>query len=321
MGSTALDDRRAGINATLTNISIGIPTDQELIGDRLLPSLRIPTSKADLMVWGTEAFRVREDKVGDWSAPDKLDVSVDKTTVSVDGHAYEAPVSDRHLLEATRAPLQYDLDEACIRTIRGVMDLARERGQAALLTSSSAYTATTHAIDLNGTEWNDNANDPFDDLIPVIMETIPNDSGRRPNTLWMSSAVWSAFVMNTAVKNRIFGTTAPQGIPTTAQVATLLGLQNIYIGYAMSKTAAGVSTSVWGDNAGLLYVPPVSGQVVPAFGYTVEQSVFGNASEQLIRIRDEHMGAAGGYYIKRSSFYTPVILFKDAGALFYNVLA
>lgn len=329
MGTNALDDRRGGVDVVLTNLSIGIPLDQDFIGDLLLPPLRQTLSKVDIPVWGTEAWRIREDRVGDYSQPDKLDISLGLTNVTVDGHALEAPVSDRHAQESQQGPLKVDLRFQALQTVVANMRLAREKMQADLMTSTSIYTASTNKFDLNTTgvavasnhQWDNPANNPFDDIIPLMESNIPNGSGKRPNTFWMGQAVWAAFIQNQKVKDTIFGLNGPQGIPTLDAVAKIIGIDRILVGRAISKTAGGVVTKLWGKNAGLLYVPPTSGERVPAFGYTVEQTVFGGASEKVVTIRDEHMGASGGEWVKRSSFYTPVSTFADAGALLYNAIA
>src|SRR6185503_5624744 len=130
MGSNALDDRRAGTDVVLTNLSLGRPLNQKYIGDRLAPIVSVPTSKVTIPVWGDEAFRVREDRVGDYSEPDKLDISVSTTLIEVDGHALMAPVSDRHQEESARSALKIDLADEALQTIDASMDLAREKQQA-----------------------------------------------------------------------------------------------------------------------------------------------------------------------------------------------
>jgi hypothetical protein len=329
MGNNALDARRANIDVVLTNLSIGIPTDQDFIGDKLLPPLVQPLSVARIPVWGTEAFRIREDKIGDFSEPEKLDISVDTTLVEVDGHGLIGLVSDRQQIEAERGPLSYNLEAEVLQTVVSSMDLAREKLQADLVCSQAIYTGTNAKIDLNGTsaKWDDSNVDPTDNLITAIESTIPNASGKRPNVLWMGQEVWAALIQNPKLKNRLFGSLAGQPIPNAAQVASLLGLQSVLVGRAVSKVysssavgGAGANTKLWGKNAGVLYVPPTAGRRIPAFGYTVEQSVFGAASEQVIRIRNEKMGASGGEEIKRSTFYTPTSLFPNAGVLFYNAV-
>jgi hypothetical protein len=322
MGTNALNDRRAGTDVVLTNLSLGIPIDQDFIGDRLLPSLPIMTSVAKIPVWGTEAFRIREDRVGDFSEPDKLDISIDTTTFEVDGHALMAPVSDRHQLEAQQSQLNYDLEFEALQTVVASMRLAREKMQADLVTSAAVYD-TSHKIDLNGTaaRWDDSSVDPITNILAMLETTVPDDSGKRPNTLWMGQPVWAALLTNSKLLDRLYGSMATRSIPKASELANLLGIETILVGRAISRTVGGVVTKLWGKNAGLVYVAPAPGKRVQSFGYTVEQTVFGNASEKVIKFRDEKMGASGGDWVKRSSFYTPTVTGKTSGSLFYNAVA
>jgi hypothetical protein len=319
-----LTDRRANVDVVLTNLSIGIPVDQDFIGDQLLPPIPVTLSTAKIPVWGTEAFRIREDKVGDYSEPDKLDISIDTTLLEVEGHALMAPVSRRHQQESLKGPLQIDLDMEALVTVKANMALSREKLQADLLTSTAIYGAT-HKVDVNGIAhlWDNPANNPLDDLVPMVQTTIPDDSGKVPNVLALGQQVWAKLLTNTALKEALVGTIAPTPSPDElkARLGSFLGLQKVLIGRALSKTAGGTNTKLWGKNAVLLYVPPTAGKRIPAFGYTVEQTVFGGASESVVRFPDEKMGASGGDWIKRSAFYTPASLFPNAGALFYNAVA
>jgi hypothetical protein len=325
MSNQALSDRRAGLDVPLTTISLGIPTDQAFIGNTLLPSLMVPLSTATIPVWGTEAFRIREDKVGDFSEPDKLDVSLDKVTFEVDGHAKMAPISDRQQRESVMGPFKIDLDQQIVYTVRASMDLQREYAQSKLMTTTGNY-SSTHRQDQNGLSrlWSDPTIDPMDDIIPMIETIIPNDSGVRPNTFWMGQEVWAALMLNPLVRVRIFGTTGPQPLPSAAQFGALIGIDRVLVGRTIGRAYNGTTTTttkLWGKNAGLTWVPPTAGTRIPAFGYTVEQSVFAGGSQSFIRFRDELMGASGGEWVKGASFYTPVELFPDAGALFYNAVA
>ena len=339
-GSNALDDRRASVDVVLQNVSIGIKPPSDFIGDLILPPHPQALSEAKMKVWGTEAYRIRDDRLADFSEPSKLDIQAGLTTVNVDGHGLMAPVSDRHQQEALQGPLNYDLAARETKTVTAQMLLSREKLQADLVTAAATY-ASANKCDLNangmkadGTQsagnhqWDNGSNDPIDDLTAAIESVVPDATGQRPNLVWLGQPVWAALVRNTAFKNRVFGTANPQGVPTLAQLATIIGVDRVIVGRALSRTAdattfgnGGTVTKLWGKNAGCLYVAPDAGDVEPAFGYTIEQSVFGGATSKIITIRDEKMGASGGYWVKRAAFYTPAALYPNAGFLFYNVIA
>jgi len=318
MSTDALAARRINVDRFYTNLSIGIQADQPMIGDIVLPVLKTDLSSVKIRTFGTEAWMIIDDLVGDYAMPQRVQITADKITVEVDGHALENPISDRHQKEAMSGPASWNLEMESLFVLKQRMLLWREKLQADLMTDPTTY-AVGNKTDLNGVEW-DTVVDPFDAIIAAIETTLPNTSGRRPNVFWMGQQVWAKFIVNAAVKNRIYGTTNPQGVPTLEQIASLIGVDRVVVGRAVSRTAAGTVTQLWGKNAGLVYAAPTAGTSIPATGYTVEQAVFGNSSEAVIRIRDEHMGAAGGFYFKRSHFYSPVKTFGASSYLWYNAV-
>jgi len=323
-GTDALNDRRANVDNVLQQLTVSRAPNAEMIGDFLLPALPQDFSTAKVGAWGTEAFRVRPTKVGDYSAPEKLDIGLSTTSIEVDGHALMAPVSRRHQQEAANGQIPYNLRAQALVTADDGLDVSRERGQAALVTASATYSSDTGFVqDLNALseQWDQDAIDPFKRIIATIEGTIVAGSGKRANTLWMGQEVWLKFIQNPFVKNRIFGTTNPQGVPTEEQVARFLGIARVVIGRAVTLTAADVLSYIWGKKAGLIYVPPTSGERIPAFGYTVEQRIEGSASRRVTIIQDETMGAWGGEWVKSARAFTPAVLFQKAGALFDNAVA
>lgn len=324
MPSSVLTARRVGADRFLTGLSVGIAPDQDLIGDRLLPVVKTDLASVLLAVYGNEAWTMIDDLVGDHSKPKRLEVTLGSTRVSIDGHALIGTVSDREQIEATKGPAQFDLESDTVYTVKQNMLLRREKLQADLIQNSGTYPGP-NVIDLNAIKWDTIAagvstNDPIDQLLNIIEYSATRAIGRRPNKFWTSGQVWAQIVQNTKVKNRIFGTIQRQGVVAPDMFASLIGVDEVLVGRAVSRSGA-TTTDLWGKSAGLLYVPPVAGARIPAFGYTAEQRVFGDSSEAVIRIRDEEMGASGGNLLKRSAFYSPVVTFNAAGTLFINVIA
>lgn len=318
MSTDALGARRINIDRFYSNLSIGIAPDQELVGDQLFPVLMTELSSEKIKKYGDEAWRLQEDLVGDFSIPNRIDTKMDKITVEVDGHALESPVSDRHQKESLSGPAQLNLEQQNMYTLKQQMLLRREKYQADLARTAAAYGANTTDPNGLGVGWD--TDDIFDQLVKFIETEIPEGSGKRPNLLLMGQPVWAAVLKNVAIKDRVFGTIAKQPYVTPELIGSILGLK-VVVGRTISRSELGAVTYLWGKDAILAYVPPTTGTQIPAFGYTVEQSVFGGSSEAVNRIRDEHMGASGGWYLKRSHFYTPVITFPASGHLFTNAVA
>jgi len=328
MGNAALDSRRA-IDAASTQISLGIKAEQTLVGDQLLPVLPLKLSKVNFPKFGTEAFRMIDDAVSDKSEAKRIDVAWDKFSLEIDGHSLMAPVSYRELNEAQNGPFSVDLEAEALYVLKQRMLLRREKLQADLVQNNSLYSAT-HKQDLNGTSsrFDDASVDPTAVVRPFVEKILPRACGHKPNTIVMGSDVWIGLIENPYIKNRIFGTTGPQGLVTETQVAGLFGVEKLIVGRAVTYAEPATdildttsSTNLWGKNVILAWVPPTAGSKIPAFGYTPEQIVFAGGSELITRIEKPELGPTGGFMFKRSHMYTPALVFADAGAILYNAVS
>lgn len=332
MGSSLpLTNRRIGIDKFYTGLSVGIAPDQAFIGDQVFPVLQGELSRMLILKYGVEAWQMIDDAVGDRSMPKRVDIAMSKLSIDIEGHALINPVSDREQQESVKGPAQFDLEKQALYTLKQRMLLRREYLQATLAQNPALYpSGNVHAHASAGVRWDHlsggvNDVDPIAELIPYVVNTVPSLIGRRPNLAWMGSAVWQALATSTLVKQRIFGINNPQGTPAVEQFASLIQVDKVLVGYAVTRPEPGdensATTPIWGKNFGLAYVPPVSGTQIPSFGYTAEQRVFGSAAESVVRIRNEYMGPTGGWDLKRSAFYSPVMTFPNAGQIFTNVVS
>jgi hypothetical protein len=320
MSTDVLRNRRVQVDTVLSTLSIGIKADQQYIGDLLLPPLPQDLDEAVLAKLGNEAFAMVDDLVDDWATPRAIDTSRDKLKITVDGHALTSPIGRREQLVAAKGPFRYDLAARKVYTVKSVMLNRREYLQAALIQNSGVY-PVANVVDLVAAKFSNNAIDPIPALALAVQDTAFIGIGQPFNTFWIASDAWFALVANTKVTTRIYGTVGSQPATVTqAQIASLLGVDRVIVGRAVLRDKAGVGTRIWTGKAGLLYVPPTSGEEIPAFGYTVEQRVFGSATEYVTVIDEPLKGAAGVYHVKRGAFYTPAVTFNAAGILYINVI-
>ncbi len=316
--NAALDLRRMNVDRFLSQVSIGIAADQELIGDQLLPVLSQDLDKALIAKWGSEAFVITDDEVGDRGTPKPLDISTDKVTVTVEGHARMAEVAPREQNATQLAAFPYDLMARKLYAVKQAMMLRREYLQATLLQNSALWSGNTGALTAKlGTP----TSDPVPELIAKIDLAISDTSGRRPNTIMFAADAWANFRSLTKVRAQIMGLNNPQSFVTEAQVASFLGVDKVLVGRAVSRVASSgaLNTRLWTNTILLAWVPPVTGEEIPALGYTVEQKLFGGASMAVGKWFDQKPGVAGINFAKMAWLYTPALLFPGAGYLFTAV--
>ena len=335
-----LELRRLGVDRFLTQISLGIQADQDLIGDKLFPVLMQDYDQALIAKFGAEAFALFDDAIGDRGVPKKLDMSLSTVKIEVDGHAAMVDLTPREAKAAATAAFPYDLGQRKLYTLKQSMLLQREYNQAALAQNVTLYGSNYSDLSISSgaNQFDNPTGDPISILKPVIEQDLADACGRMPNTLAFASNSWRAFITNPVVRKQFYGQVEPQGFPTTQQVANLLGVPNVIVGRAVTRNADFTfNTRIWTNSAILAYVPPVAGQEIPSFAYTIEQNLFSGgfegapstedsiggsagASEIVSQWYEQKPGIAGLWQMKRGHLYTPALLFPAAGWLFENCL-
>jgi hypothetical protein len=117
--------------------------------------------------------------------------------------------------------------------------------------SSSVFTQTSG---LSSTaRWDSTAPDPWGNRVTANAAVRPQ-IGHNVNTLIIADLTFEYLRSITAIKNAIFGSTGPFGIPTKEQVATVLGLDQIIVGQG-SYWDGSKFVDIWGKSALWAYYP------------------------------------------------------------------
>ena len=317
MAGDNLQQIRLNVDPFLTTLSLGISPDQDFIGDMIFPVLPIVTDHVQIAKWGAEAFALYDDDTGDRGTPRRLKFARDKTTIEVEGHALETEATPREQQAAQNSLAPYDLLAQQVYLVTQGMLLRREYLQSALAQNGSVYGANTATATVQlGGKFTDGSVDPLVGLFKLINFTIPQGCGKRPNLFWFALDSWVSFATNPLVLQHLFGGVNPQPMATEQQIANILGIAKVIVGKAVTRNSdLTVATNLWTGTAGLLFVPPVAGVQIPAFGYTVEQGVFNGNSVMVTRYHDATKGPAGVDVAKRGAYYTPSVLFAPSAFL------
>jgi hypothetical protein len=321
-------DRANNVEVFLTNMIMGLPGEQNLIGEQLLPPLPQDMAEASIGKWGSESFFLIDDRIGDRGLVKKVDTTIGKTKVEVEGHALMVEVTPRERKAAAGAALPYDLWKRKLVVARRNMDLWQEYLIAQLLQDTTIYPAgnvfnfgTGGASPLS-IPFDDPTKDPLPTMKTIIEETLPLACGFKPNVLWFARNAWAKFLVNAKVRAAMLGINASQTFVTEQQVATYLGVPKVVVGSALSRLDDGtLDTELWSKKCGFLYLAPQPSEETPSFGYNVKQRVFAGGTEAVFTGHEDKEGVAGYDWAKAARFYTPAALMTQAGVICTGVIS
>lgn len=263
-------------NPILTSLLLGMGQGS-YIAETLFPRLPQALSGVALAQAGNERLRRYNLRRAPGATTKRVDITYDGKTYTVNQYSVEVPIPRELIREADESRKlnvgnYLDVSRIAMTTANEILLLDYELEVAAVATAPGSY-AAGHVLALAGaTKWSASTGTPVTD-IRAASETIRKKIGKRPNTLTLSADAASAIQTNPEVRSYLPST--QMGPATLEQLKTILNVERIVIGDAVSMDAAGAGSDVWGNNAILAYTPKIGTGGIsdvslaePAFGFT-----------------------------------------------------
>lgn len=257
-------------NQYLTNFGVaGFEMNPDLVATKIFPVVHVDKQSGLYRVWDSTAM-FRDDfevlPLGTESAGTDFNWSNDTYFAARHGLHIDIDYAE---LQNTDADINLKTMAAQTLGTKGRLYLERKTF-AALFTTGiwKDYTGVSGAPGANQfKQWNDAASTPIVDIQAAEDYVIGITNGISPNTLVVSQAVWRTLQNHASVLAR-YTYVADTSTLSTAQVAAVLGVDNIYVvrtQYTSSiEGATKATTATLGKVAWLGYIPPVLNEFTPA---------------------------------------------------------
>lgn len=302
------------ITPELTAVAI-MYRNRDLIADQVMPRVPVGAQAFEYTKYSNAAnFTIPSTKVGRKSKPNQVEWTSSREAAATQDHALDVPVPGA---DEANAPNGLNLRAAGAQLATNLIELDREVRVAALVFGAANY-AAGNQVTLSGTsQWSDFANsDPLGDLRGAMSGML-----MRPNILVLGQTVADVLTVHPQFVKAIQGNGTDVGIVPLASIASLLGLQAIYVGQGFVNTAkpgqAPTFQRVWGNHAALIYRDNLANaDVGTTFGYTAQwgQRIGGE-------IVDPDMGMRGGVRVRVGESVKELITANDLGYLFIDAVA
>ena len=235
------------IDVAESGFALDYAAQQEFIGPIVAPVLNVNKQTGLYWVAGKnnrlhDIQRAPRDeyKVVDWS--------YSTSTYGCKGYGAKALTDVESLKNAD--PMVDPEQDAIAAVVDEVMINAEYR-IASKLFSASVFTQTSALT--STARWDSTASDPWGNRVTANAAVRPA-TGHKVNTLIISDTVWEYLRQLTAIKNAIFGSTGPYGVPTQEQVAAVLGIDRVIVGPGTYYNGT-TFVDLWGKSALWAYYP------------------------------------------------------------------
>lgn len=265
----AMNSRQAQVIDPILSTQARGYTNQEFVGQALLPFADIPNRSMKVIRFGKDGFRryLNTRRAPGGETP-RVQFGYASDPVALRQDALEALVPDEIADDAQKVP-GIDLAAVSINTVQDIIGLGREVEIATMVRDPALYDAN-HKLALAGADkWSDPASKPKDD-IKAAKEAVRRSIGRYPNTLVLGPGGFNALDEHPVISEK-FKYTSSESI-TPAMLARYFDIDNVVVGKAVALPDGAdddaLADDVWGSDAILAYVPKGSNFLVPAYGYT-----------------------------------------------------
>jgi hypothetical protein len=311
------------IDPQLTSIAIAYK-NEEYIADLIAPRRMVNAELFEVDYLNIDdMFELQDDMVGRLSAPNQVTFSSTRQQFSTEDHGLDAPVpqKDMNNYQGVGASPEAIASEG----VSELVMLNREVRVAKMVEDAANYKAGMSAT-LSGTsQWSDYTNsNPMDAILTALDEPLV-----RPTAAGTSRSAWRVIRQHPKVVEYVKGTGAgsdARGMISREQFREALELDAFYVGSTRAKnmprnvSAAPVTPPrIWGKHFWLIGNDPMA-QLInmnrPTFLLTAQ---FGTKVSG--RIQDPDMGLDGGVRIRAGEHVKEVVISKECGYLFKNVVA
>lgn len=306
------------IQPALTAIAVAY-RNSTLIADQVLPRVPVAAQAFKFHKYPMgDFFSPPETKVGRKSAPNQVEFGSTEVTESTVNHGLDDAVPQDDIDNAAATPGVPDPRNLAAQGVTDLLMLAREKRVADLVFDANQY-GVNNRLTLSGTgQWSDYTNSDPLTAIMTAMDTMV----MRPTIGVIGRAVATKLAMHPKICKAVFGNNTDAGIVPLKALATLLELEDIYVGEGWVNTAkkgqAPNMVRVWGKNAAFLHrnmnANTYGGAV--SFGFTAQWG--GRVGGT---IRDTDIGLKGGERVRVGESVKELVTANDLGYFFQNAIA
>jgi hypothetical protein len=312
------------VNAPLTNISIAYAQGAgAFVATEIFPVIPVAKQGDKYFIYSREDWlRAEAQKRAPSTESAGAGWNVTTDSYFAELYALHQDVDDH---QRTNADAPLDMDRDATEFITEQTLLKRELDFMSTHFTTSVWTGSTSGGDITPTtKWDAAAGLPIAE-IKAQMRSVQSKTGRKPNRLVLTPAVWDAITENADVRDRI--KYVQRDVMTTDIFAALLGIERVIVAEGIVNSAAEGATEstdfiINSDQALLLYANPRPSLRTPSAGYTfVWNALFGAGGGAGMRIKRFRMDHLNSDRIEGEATWDHKVVAAELGAFFTDVLA
>ena len=242
-------------NPILTKLAVGYK-DEEFIARKVAPLVSSLTESGTLFTFGKEGFYIYDTERALRANAKKIDFAISKATYRCEEHALESSLDYKEIEAAKRygAAEVLRLEKRAVQLTQKALERELEKAVADIVLSDSYYASGNKTTLTGSDKWSDASSDPVGQIITGI-KAARADMGVEPNSMVLGYDAYWELANHAQIKAMVSDSKDKAIVLNAGDLASLLRLENVFVGKAVYSTDAGVFTNIWTDSAALIYIP------------------------------------------------------------------
>ncbi|WP_054074208.1 major capsid protein [Comamonas testosteroni] len=291
------------VDPVLTNLAIGY-SNAMLVAETLMPFVYTDKEGGKIPRFGKEAFKLYATQRALRAASNRMNPEdIDGIDVVLDEHDLEYPIDYREASESA-----FPLQRLAVKTVTEAIRLGHEAKVAGMVQNPANYGAGNKII-LSGTSQFTHKDSDPEGVVDDAKDAISAKIARDPNTMVIGKAAWKALKRHPKLKAILSDTRSR--LVQLADLREIFEIENIVVGKAIKADDQGNTSSIWGDNIVLAYVPQSTpdqrSELEPSFGYTLRKR-----GQPVVDTRTENGKVE---LVRNTDIFRPYLLGAEAGFL------
>ena len=252
----------------LTNVSLQWgPTGH--MADQVVPPVPVKLEDGSFIVYGKEKFNIPEAQRRPRSEYKEIDWTLGRDSYHAEEYGLQGRIDDR---ERDNAAEPIDLDTTTTEILTDNLLNIKERRVSSMVLNTANVTQNTT---LSGSaQWSDTSGGDPMGVAATAQSTIQGATGYLPNSVAMGFKVWQKLKTNAKIAAQL----AEGERLTTARLADLWEVENIFVGTVLYNTAKSGQTAVlgdvWGKDVLFFWRQPKPALRRPGFAYQMRVADF-----------------------------------------------
>lgn len=240
---------RADLREALTEFNPG----QGFVTTQVLPVLPVKLKSANLTVLRRENYKPVTVDMRDGDAFARINMYAEDANYTCKKRGLEAPLTQTEI--ATYGS-EFDVEVATVALVEQLLQIQQEIRTAALLFNTTTWTGSALYTDNSASPWDTAATDIIAQVL-AAKEKVRLNTGFVPDSMLIGAVTMVNLLKNTGIKNQFPGAPMITEPMIRAALASIFGLQNLYVGNAVYDSAKEgqtfVGSDVWSDDYALIF--------------------------------------------------------------------